>query len=87
MGTSIPSNYISTLGGDFTGGCKAWTGSYEGDHISNILFRQTYDAVKIGTDIFVVHASDHCITKIDSSGNISEFLGNAELQVVLLMEP
>ena len=68
-------NYVSTLGGRPIDGCQVWQSSNEGDDISNIRMEQARDIMVANGEMFLVQSDEHCITKVDSSGRISQFIG------------
>ena len=75
FGTTVPSNYVSTLGGRPIDGCQVWQSSNEGDDISNIRMEEARDIMIANGEMFLVQSDEHCITKVDSSGRISQFIG------------
>jgi hypothetical protein len=75
FGVSIASGYVSTIGGRPIDGCAAWQTSNEGEDILNIRMEQNRDMLKINGELFLVQSDDHCITKVDASGTLTQFIG------------
>lgn len=73
FGVTIPAGWVKNLAGDFVLGCSAYNGDGAGTSRSlNFPEDIAYD----GTYLYIVHYKDHCITKLDQSGNMTTLAGS-----------
>ncbi len=72
FGVTIPANRVSTLAGDFNLGCGTFSGA--GSGTSRTLNRPE-NIVYDGTNLYISVYNDHCVLKLDPSGNLTRFMG------------
>lgn len=78
LGISIPAYKVSTLAGDYVTGCVSQAGASANTSLgaaTNAALNYSEGIATDGTNLFIVNYNDHCIMKVDASGQASVIVG------------
>ncbi len=74
FGITLNQNRVSTIGGSYSNGCLTW-GGVDGMAATSARLNMPEGLTNDGTNLYFAATNDHCIMKINSSGQISQHLG------------
>lgn len=78
FGNTVPAGRVSTLVGNYAGGCEPWNTAPANTNGMAGLNAQLYYPEGLatdGTNLYVADTNDHCIVKVSSAGTISQLVG------------
>jgi|GEM_PF-2423541 len=78
LGVSTNGGYINTILGNYINGCGAIPtgGSFPATGTAaNVKTNNAVGMTTDGSSIYVANTNDHCILKMDTSGNLTQYLG------------
>jgi len=75
LGISTNANAIQTIIGSYINGCGLWNASATTGTNSLARLNEPTSVATDGSNVYFANTNDHCIVKVDQSGNMSTFSG------------
>lgn len=76
LGKSVVAGRVGIVAGNFPTGCQTWNPLWEGGSATSAGLYNPWGLVTDNTDMWVSNYAQHCIMKVDDSGNISRSIGS-----------